>query len=240
MESHPTPGSPAGHAAEVGLVALVAVVVVFVGWSLVGPNALHRQAVVWVANLLMLVGVRIGLRRRGRSWADLGLSLHGGGLRAVGRTILQAIVVLVLAMVAFVAGGIAMQVLAPAGTAVDTSGYEYLRGNLPRLLMALPAVYLVSSFGEEVLYRGFLIERIRGIVGDGRTGWSVAVLASAVIFGLAHFDWGFVGVVQTFCMGLVLAIAYVATKQNLWALVLAHAIMDTLLLVQIYQSPAAS
>lgn len=79
-------------------------------------------------------------------------------------------------------------------------------------------------------------EYLRG----GPVGWSAAVLASAVAFGLAHFDWGFVGIVQTLCLGLGLAIAYVATKRNLWALVLAHAIMDTLLLVQIYQSPAAA
>lgn len=39
----------------------------------------------------------------------------------------------------------------------DMSGYNYLQGNLPMLLLALAGVYVVSSFGEEVIYRGFLI-----------------------------------------------------------------------------------
>jgi membrane protease YdiL (CAAX protease family) len=195
--------------------------------------------VVWVANVLMLVAIWAGLRVRGQSWADLGLSLRGGGLRAAGRTIVQAALVLILAMTAFVAGGMLMQSFASAGAAADTSGYDYLRGNLPRLLMALAAVYVVSSFGEEVLYRGFLINRMEAVIGKGRVATGAAITASAVIFGLAHFNWGVVGIVQTFFMGLVLALAYVITSRNLWALVLAHALMDTLLLVQVYAGPAS-
>ena len=45
------------------------------------------------------------------------------------------------------------------------SSYEYLQGNLPMLLLSLAGVYIVSSFGEEVLYRGFLINRLAEI-GD--------------------------------------------------------------------------
>ncbi len=56
--------------------------------------------------------------------------------------------------------------------------------------------------------------------------------------GLAHFDWGIVGIVQTAFMGLALAISYLVTKRNLWALVLAHACIDTLLLVQMYSGVA--
>jgi membrane protease YdiL (CAAX protease family) len=37
-------------------------------------------------------------------------------------------------------------------------------------------------------------------------------------------------------MGMALAIAYVVTRRNLWSLILAHAYMDTLLLVQLYNA----
>jgi hypothetical protein len=116
--------------------------------------------------------------------------------------------------------------------AADANGYDYLQGNLQMLLVALAAVYVVSSFGEEALYRGFLINRVMGLVGHTRAASAMAILASAVVFGLAHFDWGIVGIVQTAFMGPVLAVGYVVTKRNLWALVLAHACMDTLLLVR--------
>ena len=57
---------------------------------------------------------------------------------------------------------------------------------------------------------------------------------SAFLFGLAHFGWGVVGIVQTTFMGLALAISYLVLNRNLWVLVLAHVYMDTLLLVQIH------
>jgi hypothetical protein len=68
----------------------------------------------------------------------------------------------------------------------------------------------------------------------------MAVVISAVVFGLAHFDWGIVGILQTTFMGLALAISYLVVKRNLWVLVLAHAYIDTVLLVQMYIGPAAS
>lgn len=102
------------------------------------------------------------------------------------------------------------------------------------LLLSLAAVYVVSSFGEEVLYRGFLITRLAEIGKQGRAAWWLATMANAVIFGLAHFGWGIVGMVQTTFMRLALGLAYLVTKRNLWALILAHAYADTLLLLQIY------
>ena len=48
-----------------------------------------------------------------------------------------------------------------------------------------------------------------------------------------------VGIVQTTFMGLALTVSYVLVKRNLWVLVLAHAYIDTLLLVQMYLGPSA-
>lgn len=210
---------------------------VVVGWHIVGPNLFARQAVVWVANLLMLIAIWIGLRLRGQTWEHFGLPLRFGGLRALGRTVLLSLVVLVAALAAFVGGSMLMTSVTPAPQGADMSGYSYLQGNLPMLLVALPAVYVVSSFGEEVLYRGFLINRLAEMGHGRQAAWRVAAAVSAVVFGLAHFSWGIVGVVQTTCMGLALAIAYLVTKRNLWVLVLAHACIDTLLLVQMYAAP---
>ncbi|HXV91577.1 MAG TPA: type II CAAX endopeptidase family protein, partial [Gemmatimonadales bacterium] len=230
--------SRVAQATEIALVFLVAAAVVAVGWRLVGANPLGRQAVVWVANILMLVTVWIGLRLRAQTWEHFGLSLRWNGRRALGRTVLQSIVVCVLALAAFVVGTVAMKNVTVAPAGADLSGYNYLQGNLPLLLLALAAVYVVSSFGEEMLYRGFLINRLAEIGSAGRLAWSVSIVTSAVVFGLAHFDWGIVGIVQTAFMGLALAISYLVTKRNLWALVLAHAYIDTLLLVQMYSGVA--
>jgi membrane protease YdiL (CAAX protease family) len=222
---------------EIALVFLVAFLVIAIGWQAVGPDPLGRQAVVWVANVLMLLTIWVGLRVRGQGWRDLGLGRPAGGWRRRVRTLLQSLAVSFVAAAAFILGSIIMTPL--AGTAgAEMGGYDYLRGNLPMLLLALAGVYVVSSFGEEVLYRGFLITRLEELAGGGKGATAAAVAISAVVFGLVHFDWGLVGIVQTTLMGLALAVAFLMVKRNLWVLVLAHAYMDTLLLVQLYLEPA--
>ena len=102
------------------------------------------------------------------------------------------------------------------------------------LVVSLASIYVVSSFGEEVIYRGFLLNRFTDLLGDSRTATWVAVILSSLIFGLAHFGWGIVGVVQTTFMGLALAGSYFLFKRNLWVLVAAHAYLDTALIVPLY------
>lgn len=222
------------NALEILLVLLVAFIIVSVGWRLVGVDAFARQAVVWIANVAMLVTIWIGLRVRGQSWDHVGLGFRFGGRRALVRTALQSIAILIAALAAFVAGSVASMNFATTPEGADMSGYDYLHGNLPMLLLALSAVYVVSSVGEEVIYRGFLMTRLAEMGSGTRAAWGIALVISAVVFGLAHFDWGLVGIVQTSFMGLALAASYLLVKRNLWALVLAHAYIDTLLLVQMY------
>ena len=234
------PATRPGSLVQVLLVFVVGFVVVFVGWRVVGEGAFLRQVVVWVANVAMLGAVWIGLRVRGQGWRHLGLSFRFVGLRGLARTVARSVAVLVAALAAFVAGSVLMSAFATSPAAADTSGYEYLQGNLPMLLLALAMIYPVSSFGEEVIYRGFLMTRIAEAGRGTRAAWGAALAISAVVFGLAHFGWGLVGIVQTTFMGLALGASYLLVGRNLWVLVLAHAFMDTLLLVQIYLTPTGS
>ena len=135
---------------------------------------------------------------------------------------------------AYLIGGGVAQLLPSVPAEADLSGYDFLKGNLPMLLLSLLGVYIVSSFGEEVVYRGFLINRITELKPDGRHMRVIALLGSSVLFGLAHWGWGLAGVVQTGFMGLGLGIAYLLVGRNLWINVLAHVYMDTILLVPLY------
>ncbi len=230
---------PVANLVEILVVSLVALAVVGIGWRLVGEEPLARQAVVWVANVLMLATIWAGLRLRGEGWERFGLRFRRPAPRAILRAVLQSLAVAAVALAAFAAGSVVAAPLAGA-SAADMSGYAYLQGNLPLLLLALAAVYVVSSLGEEVIYRGFLMNRLAELGAGSRAAWGTAVVVSATVFGLVHFDWGPVGIIQTGFMGLGLALAYLAVRRNLWVLVLAHAGIDTLLLVQLYSGPGAA
>jgi len=220
--------------AEAFLVFGVALAVILGSRPFAGGNPIKLQAAAWVANVLMLLIIWIGLRLRGQTWRRFGLRFarisRGPALRAV----LVSLGVFIAGLAGFAIGAIIMANIVGIPDSADMSGYDYLRGNLPLTLLALVAVYIVSSFGEEVIYRGFIINRIEELVGRGRLGTAIAVVCSAVIFGLVHFTWGPTGMVQTAFMGLALAVSYLVVGRNLWILILAHAYLDTILIVQMY------
>jgi membrane protease YdiL (CAAX protease family) len=79
-----------------------------------------------------------------------------------------------------------------------------------------------------------LINRIAELDSGNKTAWRLAVVISAIVFGVVHFDWGLAGMVQAGFMGLALALSYILVKRNLWITILAHAYMDAILPLQMY------
>jgi membrane protease YdiL (CAAX protease family) len=202
---------------------------------LAGDNLIQRQLVVWIANILMLVYVWTGIKLRREKLSDFGLTFKSLSLREAVKIFLLSIMVLALALVGFMIGSIIMaNITGIPETSADMSGYDYFKGNIGMLILTLGGVYIASSFGEEVIYRAFLINRISELGQKTKNATIIAVILSSIIFGLIHYDWGPMGIVQTGFMGLVLGICYVKLKKRLWILILAHAYMDTILMLQLY------
>ena len=78
--------------------------------------------------------------------------------------------VFVLALCGFVIGSIIMANITGIPESADMSGYAYLEDNIGMLFLSLAGVYIVSSFGEERIYRGFLINRILELGLNGKIG----------------------------------------------------------------------
>ena len=126
---------------ELVFVFIAAAIVVVGARGIAGEDPLARQAVAWVANVLMLLLIWLGLRLRGEEPGHFGLTFRLPDWRRAGRTILQSVLVFLVAVAAFVLGAIVMANIAGAPEAADTSGYNYLSGNLGMLILALVAVY---------------------------------------------------------------------------------------------------
>lgn len=199
-----------------------------------GENLIYNQVIIWLANILMLALIFLGIKLRGESLMEFGLSFKRFGWKFGLKTFFQSIIVFVLALTGFIIGSIIMANIIGIPESSDMSGYGYLKDNIWMLFLTLSGVYLVSSFGEEVIYRAFLINRISEFGLTGKTGKVIAVIISAVIFGLAHYSWGLMGIVQTGFMGLVLGFSYLYLKKRIWILIFAHAYMDTILMLQMY------
>ena len=219
---------------EILLVFISAFVFIKLMNPLAGDNPIFKQAVVWIANIIMLLIVWIGLKLRGESWNSFGLTFKSISWRYGIKMFLLSLLVFVLAVAGFIIGSIIMANITGIPESANMSGYDYLKDNIGMLFLTLGGVYIVSSFGEEVIYRAFLINRLSELGQEMKKVTVIAIVLSSIIFGLVHYEWGPMGIVQTGFMGLALGICYIKFKKRLWILILAHAYMDTILMVQMY------
>lgn len=197
-------------------------------------NLVYNQLIVWVANIIMLAMVWAGLKIRGENWEAFGLSFKKTSFKRALKTFLLSLLVFALALAALTIGSIIVANITGIPQSANMGNYSYLRDNLGMFLLSLAGVYVISSFGAEIIYRGFLINRISELGLNGKRGLIIAVIISTVVFGIAHYSWGPMGIVQAGFMGLVLGLCYIFMKKRLWIIILAHAYLDTILLVQIY------
>jgi membrane protease YdiL (CAAX protease family) len=116
----------------------------------------------------------------------------------------------------------------------DLSQFAALKGNSQFLLIWLAISWTVAAFGEEIVYRGYFMNRVTDLIGKSQTAWVASLFLSAILFGLIHYYQGTSGMVSTGISGLVFGILYLATKKNLWAPILAHGAYDTVGFLLIY------
>ena len=187
---------------------LLAALVVVADWGL--------PAVV----LVVMAGVSLAVRRRGPSF----LGFHRP----------ERPWQLVAAMAAFAVGWTVVNValLIPvtnhlSGTRQDVSAFTALEGDPELLLLYLAAAWVLAAFCEEVAFRGYLLTRLRDVLGRRRTGLAVSVVVSSSLFGLLHTEQGVVGVVVSGVAGAVFCWLRLRCR-TLWAPVLAHGFDDTI------------
>jgi membrane protease YdiL (CAAX protease family) len=180
--------------------------------------------------VLLLAVATVLLRLSGRRWAEL-------GLRKVKplRFFLGVVVGFAAATLLVMAANVA---LAQAGLKAqsDYSMFEPLRGNLALYLFFLiPVTWGSAAFGEELLFRGFLMDRLLRLFGsDGRVATFLAILAQAALFGLGHLYQGPAGVAATAAVGLGFALAWWVSGRNLWPCIMLHGFFDTASMTSMY------
>jgi membrane protease YdiL (CAAX protease family) len=96
------------------------------------------------------------------------------------------------------------------------------------LWMVLVALF-AAGLGEELLWRGFLMDRLARLRGLRGRMWLVIFLQAA-LFGLPHFYQGFGGVIITGVVGIGFGWLRYRCGGNLWACVLAHMAVDMIMM----------
>jgi membrane protease YdiL (CAAX protease family) len=178
--------------------------------------------------ILLLLLASQSLWVRGFGWADVGLR----GPESVPRMLLQAsaaaLLILVAVRFAIVPGaewlaGVPVD-LAALGGSSDTRAFR----------IWLVQAWTLAAFGEEMVFRGYLIRRLLELAGESPAGRAAAVVVSSTLFGLAHAYQGWAGVIATGTIGALLSCLYLMTRRNLWPVIICHGLVDTVALSLIY------
>jgi membrane protease YdiL (CAAX protease family) len=120
------------------------------------------------------------------------------------------------------------------GTHQDVSAFEYLQGNIGQLLFMLAAGWVLGAFAEEIVYRGFLTNRLRALFGNKKAGLVIGIILTSVLFGFIHTEQGVIGVTVTMIDAVFFSFVRLGFKDNLWAAVLAHGFNNTIGIVTFF------
>ena len=118
--------------------------------------------------------------------------------------------------------------------AVAPSGMNHIAGHWMQALKWFLLVWTFAAFGEEIGYRGYLLNRAADAGGGSKAANWIAVVLVSVLFGYGHYYKGPSGIVDSGMAGLILGAAYVLSKRNLWVCVLAHGFIDTIGLIAVF------
>jgi uncharacterized protein len=171
----------------------------------------------------------ISLRLRGQHWKDVGFTIAPN----------WPVLLFVGLLVGLGMEALELFVTQPAltkllGKGPDLSQLNSLIGNTNKLVVALALFWVVAAFGEELVYRGYLMNRVAGLLGGSNGAWIVSFIFMIILFGFHHFSQGVTGMSENIVDGAILGLLYLATGRNLLAPIIAHGIQDTVDALLIY------
>jgi hypothetical protein len=169
------------------------------------------------------------IARKQGSFRDMGFRRPDSWPRLLGTTLMYGIVIQ-LAFTIVIEPGLSRV----TGDPVDISVFDAVRGDFVNFLLMMALGWVVGGFLEEFTFRGFIIGRVRWLLGSGAAATWVAVLAAAVPFGIAHIYQGVTGMIATGLIGFVLGAVYVYHRFNLWYAMFTHGFINTVGIVALY------
>jgi membrane protease YdiL (CAAX protease family) len=194
-----------------GPVGLLAILIILAGNAIVAP--------------LSAVLVLLWAHRSRTPWREIGLARPRSWIGG-----------LALGLAFGIAFKLAMKALVMPLLGADpvNQAYHHLAGNRAALPGMLFSIVIGAGFGEEIVWRGWMFERLGRLLGQGTGARAATVVLTAILFGLAHYpEQGLPAVQQGAIVGLAFGAIFAVTGR-LWMLVCAHIAFDLTALALIY------
>jgi hypothetical protein len=183
----------------------------------------------WSLTTLIIATWRMKVRNV--SWKDLGLRKPESFKKTLFVTI-GILIAIVLSIMAFemIKDYLPFSLEQKNYSENSASKFGNLKGNWLLFFTIMPAV-LLESMLEELLDRGFLINWFEKLFSQTTVATILAVILQALIFGFRHsYDLSDRSI-RVGVIGLIMGIAYVKLGRNLWPLIIAHCLLNTMSMV---------
>jgi len=171
--------------------------------------------------------ISLGLRKLG--WHGVGLRRPAKWPRTLGLGVLIGIITQLIAMWL-----IDPWLVRLTGQPFNIEQFARLPGSLPNLMVWILIGWLLGAFMEELVFRGYLLNRFTDLLGDNRLGLTVGVIVVSLLFAIGHTNLGITSVLETFIIALIYAGLYLAAGRNLWLPIIAHGVYNTVMFVLLY------
>ena len=171
--------------------------------------------------LLVLACISLWTRRVG--WRRVGLTVYRNWKTTIGWGIAAGLILEGFEL--FISQPILVRILHKQPALED---FRALIGNWKLTLVFLALTWTLAAFGEEIVYRGYLMNRVADLLNRTRRAWIISLIAVHVGFGLAHAYQGLTGIIDEGLSGLLLGLIYLRTGRNLAVPIIAHGIGDSI------------
>ena len=164
----------------------------------------------------------ISLRLRGLRWRDVGLTRNRSWPLTLALGVSAGL--LMEAFELFVSQPLLIRL---TGKQPDLSDFQAIHGNLKLLLLVVALAWTLAAFGEEMVWRAYLMNRVADLGKHTRLAWIVSLVAVNIAFGFAHSYQGITGLIDEGLMGILLGLFYLGTGRSLAVPIIAHGVADT-------------
>ena len=120
------------------------------------------------------------------------------------------------------------------GEPMDFSAFEPYKGNLPAMISLFIYMWVSAAFGEEIIFRGYLMRQFTKFFGSSKLSLVINILLFGTLFGSMHAYQGISGQILAGVTGMLFAIIFHVRKNDLWFNIILHGFIDVTALVFIY------
>jgi membrane protease YdiL (CAAX protease family) len=182
--------------------------------------ALSTLPLMLQASILVPIAI-ISLELRKTEWKEIGFSIKDFTIKKI-----------FLGMAVAVLYSFADQYLiSPVISKFTSSGLPEIfsmKGNVTKLLIGLLVSWTTAAFFEELLFRGYLINRLIDLTGESLLTKIIIALLSGIAFAFVHAYQGLQGAVFAGFFGVFQAIIYFIDDKKVTIPIIAHGTFDSI------------